>query len=178
MFSPSRGWKTIQLGMVLDRQAYECCKGYSCARFGELAMIRNEREYKITKSSIAKFKRSLAQIDKRKLTTPQSWGGALSEQAIRTIVGELEEDVRQYEQLKNGMFSEVSMSELVAALPVNLIRARIAVGWTQKDLAKKLGTSEQQIQKYEATDYQSASLGRITEIAALFREECARKKNT
>ena len=33
-------------------------------------------------------------------------------------------------------------------LPIELIRARIAKGLTQKDLARKLGLKEQQIQRY------------------------------
>jgi transcriptional regulator with XRE-family HTH domain len=45
-----------------------------------------------------------------------------------------------------------------------LIRARIARGLTQRDLAIKLGLKEQQIQRYEETDYASASLARINEV--------------
>jgi transcriptional regulator with XRE-family HTH domain len=36
---------------------------------------------------------------------------------------------------------------------------------TQKELAAKIGVQEQQIQRYEADRYASASLTRLTEIA-------------
>ena len=39
------------------------------------------------------------------------------------------------------------------------------MGLSQKDLAEKLGLKEQQIQRYEATDYESASLSRLLEIS-------------
>ena len=36
---------------------------------------------------------------------------------------------------------------------------------SQEDLAQRLGLKEQQIQRYEATDYAAASLARVSEIA-------------
>ena len=50
-------------------------------------------------------------------------------------------------------------------LPDILIRARIARGMSQKELADFLGLKEQQIQRYEAERYRSASLDRLIEIA-------------
>jgi len=49
-------------------------------------------------------------------------------------------------------------------LPRTLIRARIAAGLTQEELAARLGLKPQQIQRYEATDYHSASMQRMSEV--------------
>lgn len=58
---------------------------------------------------------------------------------------------------------------LIEKLPEMLIEERLRLGLTQKHLAEKMGLKEQQIQRYEATRYQSASLRRLTEVAkALF----------
>lgn len=46
-----------------------------------------------------------------------------------------------------------------------LIKARVARGWSQKQLAQRLDMPKQQVQRYEATEYGSASLRRILEIA-------------
>ena len=54
----------------------------------------------------------------------------------------------------------------VDELPTVLIKARISQGLSQKDLAERIGLKEQQIQRYEATDYASASLSRIKEVAS------------
>jgi transcriptional regulator with XRE-family HTH domain len=59
-----------------------------------------------------------------------------------------------------------------------LIQARIAAGLTQEDLAARLDVKPQQIQCYEASDYQTASFARLREIARLLglriRESCSR----
>jgi HTH-type transcriptional regulator/antitoxin HigA len=46
-----------------------------------------------------------------------------------------------------------------------LIVARITRGWSQKDLARKLGLREQAIQRYEAERYRSISLGTYLRVA-------------
>jgi HTH-type transcriptional regulator / antitoxin HipB len=52
-----------------------------------------------------------------------------------------------------------------------LIKARIASGLTQKDLAEKIGVQEQQIQRYEANHYGSASFDRLRTIANALKVE-------
>jgi transcriptional regulator with XRE-family HTH domain len=54
-----------------------------------------------------------------------------------------------------------------------LIRARISAGLSQRELAARLGLKEQQIQRYEATNYETASLRRVLEIAAALNAEKA-----
>ena len=50
-------------------------------------------------------------------------------------------------------------------LPEGLIKARIAAGLSQKDLGERLNLKEQQIQRYEADRYASASFQRMQEVA-------------
>jgi transcriptional regulator with XRE-family HTH domain len=48
-----------------------------------------------------------------------------------------------------------------------LIQARIAARLTQKQLAKRIGLKEQQIQCYEQTRYTRASLRQLLEVATV-----------
>ena len=48
-----------------------------------------------------------------------------------------------------------------------LIKKRRLNGWTQRQLAEKLGIKQQQVQRYESTKYQSVSLRRLIEIAKI-----------
>ncbi len=52
----------------------------------------------------------------------------------------------------------------MAELPRVLVQARIAANMSQKELAERLGMKEQQVQRYEATDYAGASLTRLQEV--------------
>ena len=80
-------------------------------------------------------------------------------------MADLKREMREYESLKAGEF-QIGDLQVVSGLPSMLIKARIAQGMSQKDLAERIGLKEQQIQRYEATDYCSASLSRIREVVS------------
>lgn len=129
-------------------------------------MIKNERQYRITKTQAERFARTLANLRQRppeEADTPSLIAQA-QEDAIRSQLADLEDELQEYESLKGGNFQFDQLGQ-VAELPAVLIRARIAQGLSQRDLAHRLRLDEQQIQRYEATDYESASLARIREVA-------------
>ncbi|MGH9836854.1 MAG: helix-turn-helix transcriptional regulator, partial [Blastocatellia bacterium] len=84
-------------------------------------------------------------------------------EGIASQLATLRRELREYERLRAGRV-RVSLRE-VEQLPKKLVRARIASGLTQEALAQKLGLKRQQIQRYEATEYASASLATIRQIA-------------
>ena len=83
---------------------------------------------------------------------------------MQSQLRDLDAEIREYESLKSGRQKRLELDSL-EALSKLLIQARIAAGLTQEDLADRLGLKPQQIQRYEATNYQSASLARLLEIA-------------
>ena len=85
---------------------------------------------------------------------------------VKSQISEMEADLAEYDFLKSGQVSFAETSSL-SELPKVLVQARIAKGMSQTDLAEKLGMKPQQIQRYEATDYMSASLARLIEVAAV-----------
>ena len=125
-------------------------------------MIRNERQYIITKAQIKKFRKALGEFNKQKSSAHQMLVKAQKE-AIESQLAELEDQVKDYEKLRSGKYKVLKGSS-IDDLPIELIRARIALGLTQKQLAERMGLKEQQIQRYEENDYASASFSRLTEI--------------
>lgn len=128
-------------------------------------MIKNERQYRITKSQANRFARTLASLRGRQ-EVPEGVHPRVAraqEEAVKSQLADLEAELREYEELKAGRF-QMTYLEVVEQLPTLLVKARIARGLTQRELAERLGLKEQQIQKYEATDYASAKLSRINEI--------------
>ncbi|MGH8071947.1 MAG: helix-turn-helix domain-containing protein [Candidatus Entotheonellia bacterium] len=128
-------------------------------------MIKNARQYQITKSQIAKLERALTQ-----LTTGQESSGLVhprlqraQEDALRSQIADLREQLTEYEALR-ARKRKVLALESFEEFPRALVQARIAAGISQKELAKRLGLKEQQIQRYEATEYASAKLARVAAV--------------
>lgn len=127
-------------------------------------MIKNEKQYRITKAQVRRFQDAIAELAGRKRPaniTPRLWRA--QRQAAESQVEELQEQVEAYERLHVGKSKAVAL-ESVEDLPKALIRARIAAGMTQESLAHRLGVKPQQVQRYEASEYESASFARILKV--------------
>ena len=130
-------------------------------------MIKNERQYRITKAQVERLSQTLDSLRQRSGETDgvHSLVAKAQEDALKSQLTDLEGELREYDSLKSGKFP-VDELGVVAELATVLIKARIAQGLSQKDLAERLGLKEQQIQRYEATDYASASLTRIKDVVS------------
>lgn len=93
--------------------------------------------------------------------TPRLWQA--QRDAAESQLQELQEQIDAFERLQLGKSKELVL-EAVEDLPKTLIRARIASGMTQEGLAHRLGVKTQQIQRYEATDYESASFAHVLKV--------------
>lgn len=128
-------------------------------------MITNERQYQLASAQIAKLRKAETELELRK--RPESEHPTrkkLELDALRGHFQELSSACAEYEGLKNGLIAVPPIKDL-AEVPTALIRKRIANGMTQRDLADAIGVAEQQIQRYEANNYASATLERLKEIA-------------
>jgi len=130
-------------------------------------MIKNERQYRITNAQAEKFAQALAELE---ASEPAAGVHPILHKAqidaMRGQLDELQRAVEEYDGLRSGKRRAVAIRSF-HELPMALIQARIAAGLTQEELAAKLGLKQQQIQRYEATDYRAASLDRMREIAAV-----------
>lgn len=129
-------------------------------------MIKNERQYRVTQTQAKKFEQALAQfdknLDKREEVHPLLWKA--QRDALQSQLSDLREELEEYEALKSGKRAVLELESL-EELPLALIKARIAAGLSQKELAQRLGLKEQQIQRYEDTEYASASFARLVEVS-------------
>ena len=127
-------------------------------------MIKNERQYAVTRSWVRKFEAAMADMD----LEPAS-GADRIQMAVRTGIqsktDEMKVDIAEYESLMSGKIPHVDTGNL-EELPEALIKMRIALGLTQRELAERIGIHEQQVQRYEQTDYESASYVRLMDTYA------------
>ncbi|MGH2410915.1 MAG: helix-turn-helix domain-containing protein [Chloroflexota bacterium] len=126
-------------------------------------MITNERQYRITKAAIHEFEEALDRLETVEAHRPPERRRVMRE-ATESQLEELREQVAEYDALRSGRVQVLELNSL-GELPDALIRARVASGLTQKELAARLGLKEQQIQRYEATRYAGVSLDRIQAVA-------------
>ena len=125
-------------------------------------MITNEVQYRATKAHLDRFEQAAANIEARpgKRTKLER----LELEALRAQADDLRAELAEFDRLRSGAQSTFDASCLEELATV-LVKARIALGWTQRQLAEALGMAEQQIQRYEANGYRSTSLARLCDIA-------------
>ncbi|MCY3883686.1 MAG: XRE family transcriptional regulator [Gammaproteobacteria bacterium] len=131
-------------------------------------MIFSDKQYTRSKRLLGDLR------DGRNLTlnendsNKEEWVRTAELGAIEAQIAKIEEEVSQYEELKEGKVT-FSKSVSLHELPRVLVEARIAQGLSQSVLARILSLKPQQIQRYEATNYMGASLSRLIEIASVLR---------
>jgi ribosome-binding protein aMBF1 (putative translation factor) len=133
-------------------------------------MIKNERQYRIAKAQAAKFEEALkafvAELPNDRTTHPRLIKA--QKDAMQSQLESLRRELTEYEDLESGNMPPPDL-EYISVVPRDLIRARIAARLSQRELAERLGMPEQQIQRYEAKEYESVSLARIAEVAKVLQ---------
>jgi ribosome-binding protein aMBF1 (putative translation factor) len=127
------------------------------------AVIKNERQYRITRARAQRFERTITQIVTRPNPAIHPKLRKAELDGLRSQLEDLKQEIREYEALRSGRRRVIPLDS-IEELPKTLIQARIAAGLSQEQLAAKLGLKPQQVQRYEATNYQSASLERVNTI--------------
>lgn len=131
-------------------------------------MITNQREYRITKTELARFEEGLIAHDARDpRDLPPNVDPGMPQLMHNAIAGQIETlraEINHYEQLRDGHITSRQITSL-RELPTALIEARIAARLTQRQLASRIDIAEQQIQRWEANDYSGVNLDRLQIVA-------------
>ncbi len=125
-------------------------------------MIKNSKQLALTKKRIEEFTSTISQLQ----SETSKFSPLLAKAQIDALACQrdlLIEQAEEYESLLSGEFAIFDVNN-IADLPKALIMARISLGLTQKDLSERLGMKEQQIQRYENTEYGSASFTTLVSI--------------
>jgi HTH-type transcriptional regulator / antitoxin HipB len=125
-------------------------------------VIQNERQYKITQTKLRDLLLDRAALDLPDFDLHPRLILA-RKNSLNILIGELEQEIAEYDRLKSGQITKFPIESL-QDLPNVMIKARIAVGMTQKELAEKIGVQEQQIQRYEANNYRAVGFERLQEV--------------
>ena len=136
-------------------------------------MIKNKRQYAVTNSWVKKFEAAVADIDLN-LANGADEVLKLKRTGLQSKTDEMRRDIAEYEALRSGRVPNVDAGNL-EELSEALIKMRIGLGLTQRELAERMGIHEQQVQRYEQTDYESASYARLMTAHAALSPGAARR---
>ncbi|MCK4745976.1 MAG: helix-turn-helix transcriptional regulator [Bacteroidales bacterium] len=125
-------------------------------------MIKNNKQQRNIQERMIQITNALDELEKQKENIDANLF-ELNKNALESQLEDLQKELLLFDSLKSGKLKKISIESFAEIYRI-LISFRIALGWTQRDLASRIGVKEQQIQRYESTDYQSASLHRIIEI--------------
>ena len=125
-------------------------------------MIHSDKQRRISIREVGKLEEALSSAAARE--SEREWLRDAEMDAIRSEIARLEADIAEYDMLKAGEIT-FAKSFALESLPSILVQARIAAGMSQTDLAETLRMKPQQIQRYEASDYQGVSLARLIEVS-------------
>jgi transcriptional regulator with XRE-family HTH domain len=128
-------------------------------------MITNERQRRVAVGEKTRFEQAIAHA--RTEGPGADIHPALHDAMIDGMssqLADLEDELRRYDALRAGRV-EGRVLRSFSELADVLIEGRIAARLTQKQLAQRIGVSEQQIQRYEQSRYSAASLERLQVVA-------------
>lgn len=92
-------------------------------------------------------------------------------QSLHDQLDEIDRQLQMYDELHSDKYGLADPRSVLGNAGERLIKKRIALGLNQRQLAERMGLAEQQIQRYEATGYRSASLKRILEVVDALQPE-------
>jgi transcriptional regulator with XRE-family HTH domain len=128
-------------------------------------MIKNARQYEITKAQIENFRAALRRFHQRQ--RPENVDPLMYKafhDGMASQLATLERELTEFDQLRSG---KIDIAELSGQeeLPRALIKARIARRLTYKELAMRVGVSPQQLRRWEEEDYDDLDPDRMIAIA-------------
>jgi HTH-type transcriptional regulator/antitoxin HigA len=133
--------------------------GRNSTRQGAKIMIKSDAQRERTVAQIEGFRQALAKVAQDK----SGKRAAAIRGNYEGMIRQLEDELREYDQLKSGELKLPHIERLDEIAPF-IAKIRIAKGVTQTELARRLGVNKQVISRYEENDYQTVGIARLQEI--------------
>lgn len=128
-------------------------------------MIKNEKQLGITSGLLSQLRDSLAKLEELPEDRNKRWLRKAQKDAIQAQMIEFQRQMDEYLAYKTRKKKPQSL-DFLEQIPILLIRWRIYRGLTQEKLANRLGWHYQQLQQYEKTNYETATLQTILKVAS------------
>lgn len=136
-------------------------------------MIQNARQYREARQQLSKWTALKSRLSK--LAVAFSIDERELMELIDRRLNHISQSLSDFQTLQRTDLEDTDSLQHVVKLPASLIKARIALGWTQTELAKRTGLKVQHVHRYEKNSYSSIKLSRAIEIAVLLQTALAER---
>jgi transcriptional regulator with XRE-family HTH domain len=121
-------------------------------------MIRNDQQLSVTEAAKIEFISLLSSAKGNDID------------AYRQVIKDLDVEIDEYKAIRAG-YHRIFRIDSFDDIGIAISKCRRAKGWTQERLASELGLKKQQLQRYEAGDFEKAALWRVAEIVDMLGYE-------
>lgn len=125
-------------------------------------MIKNKNELNSVKQKLDEFNIALKKLDEYKGESDPILI-QMKKDSLKSFIAEFEQEIREYEDLKSGKACLINFPDIHKFHEV-LIKARLAYQMSQEELAKKIGTTQQQIQRWESGNYETITWSKMLDV--------------
>ena len=125
-------------------------------------MIKNKNELKSVQEKLNEFKIALHKLEEYKGESDPILI-QMKKDSLKSFIVEFEQEIKEYEDLKSGEICYVNLNSINNLHEV-LIKTRLAYKMSQEELAKKVGTTQQQIQRWESGNYGTITWSKMLDL--------------
>jgi|GEM_PF-2535737 len=127
-------------------------------------MITNQKQLRTTRRKIADLEQHRAELlAARSIEGRDPNAIEMEILSVNEVLANFKEQAEDFERLHGSLPSEIHVESL-EHLPPAVLKARIAAGLTQAELALRVGLATSAIERYERNSYRTAGLARIVEL--------------
>ncbi len=124
-------------------------------------MIKNNNELKSVQNKLKEL--SIALEKHRDKEVQSDVLSQMNKDSLKSYIQEFEQEIKQYLDLKQGKACIINI-ENIDRLHELLIKSRIAFKISQEELGKKLGVSQQQVQRWESSNYETITWSKMLDV--------------
>ena len=138
-------------------------------------MIKNDRQYLIAVKKLRRYFVLRQRLAHRPAGPLDLRPRAEDLAKIDQLTSALQSEIDEFDSLVKST-TDIPGLDSVGQIPLNLIRARIAVGWSQRRLAEKCNLHRVQIWRFEKSEYRWATLETLMKVSAVLASGLAEKR--
>jgi len=131
-------------------------------------MIKNTLEYRITEDRIVEFELAIQELIKNRNQMDQIMFD-LHKDSLESQVIEMKENIQEYKDLKKS--KKAFLINNIEDIFYVLIKARIASGYTQEEMAKELKLDLDTYMKYENNNFEGVEIAYIAKLIEVLKLE-------